>query len=172
MWGSSVWGFSESTVRGEGVSLLAVARALRVHTVCKRTSAVCRENADCVYFSPEPAGSGGGEREAGAARPKLAFRSGEHHRGAAGALKPAAPARPSFHAPAVTGRGQRKPRPRLLGMNQDVSLHTCAFSSAQRPSFRARLVSASHLSRASLQKNPSWLLPLMDVKYPHMAASG
>ena len=77
-----------------------------------------------------------------------------HHRGAAGALKPAAPARPSFHAPAVTGRGQRKPRPRLLGMNQDVSLHTCAFSSAQRPSFRARLVSASHLSRASLQKNP------------------
>ena len=77
LWGSSVWGFSESTVRGEGVSLLAVARALRVHTVCKRTSAVCRENADCVYFSPEPAGSGGGEREAGAARPKLAFRSGE-----------------------------------------------------------------------------------------------
>lgn len=66
----SVWGFSESTVRGEGASLLAVARALRVHTACKPTSAVCRENADRVYFSPEPAGSWGlGKREAGAARP-------------------------------------------------------------------------------------------------------
>lgn len=59
LWGSSVWGFSESTVRGEGVSLLAVARALRVHTACQQTAAVCRENADCVYFSPEPAGSRG-----------------------------------------------------------------------------------------------------------------
>lgn len=57
LWGSSVWGFSESTVRGEGVSLLAVARALRVRTACEQTAAVCRENADCVYFSPEPAGS-------------------------------------------------------------------------------------------------------------------
>lgn len=60
MWGSRVWGFSESTVRGEGVSLLAVARALRVRTACEQTAAVCRENADCVYFSPEPAGSWGG----------------------------------------------------------------------------------------------------------------
>lgn len=59
LWGSSIWGFSESTVRGEGVSLLVVARALRVHTACEQTAAVCRENADCVYFSPEPAGSRG-----------------------------------------------------------------------------------------------------------------
>lgn len=82
LWGSSVWGFSESTVRGEGVSLLAVARALKVHTACERTAAaVCRENADCVYFSPEPAGSGRGGRGRGGggspARPKLDFRAEE-----------------------------------------------------------------------------------------------
>lgn len=26
---------------------------------CEQTAAVCRENANCVYFLPEPAGSGG-----------------------------------------------------------------------------------------------------------------
>lgn len=85
-WESSVgrkrWGFSESTVGGEGVSPLAVARALRVHAACEQTAAVCRENADCVYFSPEPAGSGGGgavRRGGGGspARPRLNFRAEE-----------------------------------------------------------------------------------------------
>lgn len=37
-----------------------MARAVSVHTACEQTAAVCRENADCVYFSPEPAGSWGG----------------------------------------------------------------------------------------------------------------
>lgn len=71
LWGSSIRGFSESTVRGEGVSLLAVARAVRAHTACEQTAAVCRENADCVYFhlSLQEAG---GKGEGAALRPKLA----------------------------------------------------------------------------------------------------
>lgn len=84
LWGSSIWGFSESTVRGEGVSLLAVAKAVSVHTACEQTAAVCRENADCVYFSPEPAGSWGGAGWGGGeggcqARPKLDFRTEENY---------------------------------------------------------------------------------------------
>lgn len=61
LWGLITWGFLESTVRGEGVSLLAVTGALRSSQPCEQTAAVCRENADCVYFLPEPAGSGGPE---------------------------------------------------------------------------------------------------------------
>lgn len=111
LWGSSIWGFLESTVRGEGVSLLAVARAFRVHTACEQTSAVCRENADCVYFSPEPAGSGvGGWGEGGGsspARPQLDFRAEETYLRSPSFPPPAQPCprAPSWLQPAQQKEG-------------------------------------------------------------------
>lgn len=67
------------------------------------------------------------------------------------ALTPAAPAR-LFPTRAVTAKGQREPRPRPPRGEPGCGLCTFGVSSAQRPSFRARLVSKSHLTGASLEK--------------------